>query len=102
MLGFFCHAAAARADAGEAELTVAGATLADVDIRGRTQLRFGLQDAPRAVLRESGGLSRDWPIERVLRTVASRASPRSAPRVRVSGVAAAQQEQRHGRPPPAQ
>jgi len=42
--------------------------LADVDIRRRTQLRFGLQDALRAVLRESGGLSSDWPIERVLRT----------------------------------
>jgi hypothetical protein len=42
--------------------------LADVDIRRRTQLRFGLQDALRAVLRESGGLAADWPIERVLRT----------------------------------
>ena len=42
--------------------------LADVDIRRRTHLRFGLQDALRAVLRASGGLSADWPIERVLRT----------------------------------
>ena len=42
--------------------------LADVDIRKRTQLRFGLQHALRAVLRASGGLSADWPIERVLRT----------------------------------
>jgi hypothetical protein len=42
--------------------------LADVDIRRRTQLRFGLQDALRAVLRASGGLAADWPIERVLRT----------------------------------
>jgi hypothetical protein len=42
--------------------------LADVDIRRRTQLRFGLQDALRAVLRASGGLSADWPIDRVLRT----------------------------------
>ena len=42
--------------------------LADVDIRRRTQLRFGLQDALRAVLRASGGLASDWPIERVLRT----------------------------------
>jgi hypothetical protein len=42
--------------------------LADVDMRRRTQLRFGLQDALRAVLRASGGLSADWPIERVLRT----------------------------------
>jgi hypothetical protein len=42
--------------------------LADVDIRRRTHLRFGLQDALRAVLRESGGLATDWPIERVLRS----------------------------------
>jgi hypothetical protein len=42
--------------------------LADVDIRKRTQLRFGLQHALRAVLQASGGLSADWPIERVLRT----------------------------------
>jgi len=42
--------------------------LADVDIRRRTQLRLGLQDSLRAVLRESGGLSSDWPIERILRT----------------------------------
>ena len=42
--------------------------LADVDIRRRTQLRLGLQDALRAVLRESGGLASDWPIERVLRS----------------------------------
>jgi len=40
--------------------------LADVDIRRSTQLRFGLQAALRAVLRESGGLATDWPIERVL------------------------------------
>ena len=42
--------------------------LADVDIRRRTQLRFGLQHALRAVLRASGGLATDWPIERVLRS----------------------------------
>jgi hypothetical protein len=42
--------------------------LADVDIRKRTQLRLGLQDALRAVLRASGGLGTDWPIERVLKT----------------------------------
>jgi hypothetical protein len=42
--------------------------LADVGIRRSTQLRFGLQQALRAVLRESGGLATDWPIERVLRT----------------------------------
>jgi hypothetical protein len=41
---------------------------ADVDIHRRTHNRFVLQDALRAVLRESGGLSADWPIERVLRT----------------------------------
>ncbi len=42
--------------------------LADVGIRRHTRLRFGLQDALRAILRESGGLATDWPIERVLRT----------------------------------
>src|SRR5215475_839952 len=42
--------------------------LADVDIRRRTGNRLGLQDALRAVLRASGGLAADWPIERVLRT----------------------------------
>jgi hypothetical protein len=42
--------------------------LADVGIRRSTELRFGLQQALRAVLRESGGLATDWPIERVLRT----------------------------------
>jgi hypothetical protein len=42
--------------------------LADVDIRERTHLRFGLQDALRAVLRASGGLQADWPIAQVLRT----------------------------------
>jgi hypothetical protein len=40
--------------------------LADVDIRRRTQLRLGLQDALRAVLAASGGLAADWPISRVL------------------------------------
>src|SRR5215472_6399541 len=42
--------------------------LADVDIRERTHLKFGLQDALRAVLRASGGLAANWPIARVLRT----------------------------------
>lgn len=42
--------------------------LADVEIRRRTALRLGLQDALRAVLRASGGLAVDWPIERVLST----------------------------------
>lgn len=42
--------------------------LADVEIRQRTQLRYGLQDALRAVLAASGGLGTDWPIARVLHT----------------------------------
>jgi hypothetical protein len=42
--------------------------LADVEIRRRTDNRFGLQDAVRAVTRTSGGLVSDWPIERVLKT----------------------------------
>ena len=42
--------------------------LADVEIHRRTENRFGLQDALRAILRASGGLSADWAIERVLRT----------------------------------
>jgi hypothetical protein len=41
--------------------------IADVTIRERTQNRLGLQDALRAVLAGSGGLSAHWPIERVLR-----------------------------------
>jgi hypothetical protein len=42
--------------------------LADVEIHRRTQNRFGLQDAVRAIARESGGLVTQWPIERVLKT----------------------------------
>jgi hypothetical protein len=42
--------------------------LADVDIHRRTHNRLGLQDALRAILNASGGLSANWPIERVLRT----------------------------------
>jgi hypothetical protein len=42
--------------------------LADVEIHRRTQNRFGLQDAVRAIARASGGLVVDWPIERVLKT----------------------------------
>ena len=42
--------------------------LADVGIRRRTQNRFGLQDAVRAITRASGGLGSEWPIERVLKT----------------------------------
>jgi hypothetical protein len=39
--------------------------LADVEIHRRTGNRLGLQDAMRAVVRQSGGLSADWPITRV-------------------------------------
>ena len=42
--------------------------MADVEIHRRTQNRFGLQDAVRAIARSSGGLVVDWPIERVLKT----------------------------------
>jgi hypothetical protein len=42
--------------------------LADVQIRQSTQNRVGLQQALRAIVRASGGLGADWPIERVLRT----------------------------------
>jgi hypothetical protein len=42
--------------------------LADVEIHRRTQNRFGLQDAVRAIAHESGGLIAQWPIERVLKT----------------------------------
>jgi hypothetical protein len=42
--------------------------MADVEIHRRTQNRYGLQDAVRAILRASGGLVTDWPIERVLKT----------------------------------
>jgi hypothetical protein len=42
--------------------------LADVEIHRQTHNRFGLQEALRAVTRESGGIVTDWPIERVFRT----------------------------------
>jgi predicted metalloprotease with PDZ domain len=42
--------------------------LADVEIRKTTKNRFGLRDAMSAVLRGSGGVSFEWPIERVLKT----------------------------------
>ena len=42
--------------------------LADVRIHQETANRYGLQDAMRAVLQKSGGLSSDWPIDRVLAT----------------------------------
>lgn len=41
--------------------------LADVEIRKRTKNRFGLRDAMSAVLRSSGGIAFDWPIERVFK-----------------------------------
>ena len=40
--------------------------LADVEIHRRTHNERGLQDALRAILASSGGLSADWPIGRVL------------------------------------
>ena len=40
--------------------------LADIDIRRRTSNRLGLRDALRAILKASGGLGTEWPIERVL------------------------------------
>jgi hypothetical protein len=42
--------------------------LADVEIHRRTGNRLGLQDAMRAVLKSSGGLSADWPVNRVFAT----------------------------------
>ncbi len=42
--------------------------LADVQIRQRTHNRFGLQDAMKAVLHASGGLSADWDINQVFAT----------------------------------
>jgi hypothetical protein len=42
--------------------------LADVEIHQRTGNRLGLQDAMRAVVRASGGLGTDWPIDRVFAT----------------------------------
>lgn len=41
--------------------------LADVEIRKKTSNRFGLRDAMSAVLRGSGGVSFEWPIDRVLK-----------------------------------
>ena len=41
--------------------------LADVEIHRRTHNKFGLQDAMRAVTQQSGGLTVDWSVERVLR-----------------------------------
>jgi hypothetical protein len=41
--------------------------LADVEIRKKTANRFGLRDAMRAVLRASGGIAFEMPIDRVLK-----------------------------------
>lgn len=40
--------------------------LADVELRKRTQNRFGLRDALAAIVREGGNIRVAWPIERVL------------------------------------
>jgi hypothetical protein len=40
--------------------------VADVRIRERTNNRRGLQDALRAIARTGGGMSQEWPIERIL------------------------------------
>ena len=42
--------------------------LADLDIRKRTDNRFGLQDAMRGVIAAGGNHEQDWSIERVLAT----------------------------------
>jgi len=42
--------------------------LADVRIRQRTHNRYGLQDAMKAVLHASGGLTADWDIKKVMAT----------------------------------
>jgi hypothetical protein len=40
--------------------------LADIKIREKTNNRRGLQDALRAIAQAGGGMSREWPIERIL------------------------------------
>jgi hypothetical protein len=40
--------------------------LADIKIREKTNNRRGLQDALRAIARAGAGVSREWPIERIL------------------------------------
>jgi hypothetical protein len=42
--------------------------VADVEIRRETGSRLGLQDALRAVVDAGGGIDKEWPVERVLRT----------------------------------
>lgn len=41
---------------------------ADVAIRERSENKRGLQDALRAILRQSGGMTASWPIERIFAT----------------------------------
>jgi hypothetical protein len=41
--------------------------IADLQIREKTKNRRGLQDALRAIARTGGGMSQEWPIERILR-----------------------------------
>ena len=41
--------------------------IADVQIHEKTRNRRGLQDALRAIARTGGGMSQEWPIERILR-----------------------------------
>ena len=41
-------------------------TLADVEIRERTNNRYGLQDALRAILAAGGNMETSWPLERAL------------------------------------
>src|SRR5271163_428808 len=40
--------------------------LADIKIREKTKNRRGLQDALRAIAQAGGGMSEEWPIERIL------------------------------------
>ncbi len=40
--------------------------IGDVQIREKTKNRRGLQDALRAIARAGGGMSQEWPIERIL------------------------------------
>src|SRR2546427_9384950 len=50
--------------------------MADVDIHRQSHNRFGLQDALRAIVRESGGLGAGWPIHREVRTRGYAPGPR--------------------------
>jgi len=41
--------------------------IADVEIRQRTNNRYGLQDALRGIVRDGGNMEHDWPLTRVLK-----------------------------------